>query len=96
MSGFYSTPAWIARRRDQLRREPWCRLCAQRGVRTKATVADHVERHGGDWRRFITGALQSLCRTCHNAVKQSYERTGALRGCDERGMPLDPNHWWRR
>ena len=51
----------------QLLREPFCRECARRGVRTWATVVDHVVPHRGDWQLFIDPANhQSLCERCHN------------------------------
>lgn len=51
----------------RLLREPFCRECARRGVRTWATVVDHVEPHRGDWQLFIDPANhQSLCERCHN------------------------------
>jgi hypothetical protein len=35
--------------------EPLCAYCLQRGLVVPAEIADHVERHGGDWTRFLTG-----------------------------------------
>jgi hypothetical protein len=44
------------------------------------------------------GALQSLCKECHDSVKQSLEKGGAghIRGCDLDGYPLDPRDPWSR
>jgi hypothetical protein len=53
-----------------------------------------VDPHRGDPVKFWKGELQSLCETCHNAVKQAQEKTGVLRGCDTDGIPLDPGHHW--
>lgn len=66
--GWYSLPVWTDDLRPaQLLREPFCRACASRGVRTRATVADHITPHRGDWTLFTDRAnLQSLCETCHN------------------------------
>jgi len=61
---------------------------------TPATVADHVEPHGGDPRKFWRGDLQSLCETCHNAVKKAEETSGHVRGCHADGLPIDPRHHW--
>ena len=38
----------------------------------------------------------ALLRLDHRAdlYKQRMERGGTLAGCDESGMPLDPNHHW--
>ena len=66
--GWYSLRVWTDDLRPaQLLREPWCRECAKRGVRTRATVVDHVRPHKGDWQMFIDPANhQSLCEHCHN------------------------------
>ena len=65
---WYSLPAWTDDLRPvQLLREPWCRECGSRGIRTRATVVDHVEPHCGDWARFIDRSnLQSLCKHHHD------------------------------
>jgi 5-methylcytosine-specific restriction protein A len=64
----YLTPEWQRDLRPaQLLREPFCRECAKRGLRTKATRVDHVVDHKGDWALFSNRAnLQSLCESCHN------------------------------
>lgn len=66
--GWYSLPIWTNDLRPaQLMREPFCRICAARGVRTKATDVDHVVDHKGDWGRFIDrNNLESLCHSCHS------------------------------
>lgn len=66
--GWYSLSIWTDDLRPaQLLREPWCRECAKRGVRTRATVVDHIKPHKGDWQLFIDPANhQSLCEHCHN------------------------------
>ena len=76
---WYSLSVWTDDLRPaQFLREPWCRECAKRGIRTRATVVDHVEPHRGDWARFIDRAnLQSLCKRCHDrktAQEQAEEK----------------------
>lgn len=95
---WYGLARWRKRRVEQLAREPWCASCVNIGRRTPATVADHIEPHRGDEAKFWTGALQSLCLSCHNRHKQSVERGGSplLAGCDADGWPLDRRHWWNR
>jgi hypothetical protein len=45
-------------------------MCLARGIVIVATVADHIEPHGGNWNLFLTGKLQSLCEHCHNSSKR--------------------------
>ena len=72
---------WAERRADQLIREPFCRECAKRDLRVPATDADHIVPHRGDVFQFMTGQLQSLCRSCHSrkTMPEMNQRTGAAR-----------------
>ncbi len=65
---WYSLPVWTQELRPgQLLREPFCRECARKGVRTPATDVDHIRDHRGDWKLFTDpGNLQSLCHSCHS------------------------------
>ncbi|MGQ9088597.1 HNH endonuclease, partial [Klebsiella pneumoniae] len=39
---------------------------------------------------------QGLCKQHHDSTKQRMEKRGTVIGCDESGMPLDPNsHWFK-
>lgn len=58
---------WVERRTVQLLAEPFCRECAMRGQRVRATDVDHVEPHRGDVTKFTKGLLQSLCHSCHSS-----------------------------
>lgn len=73
--GWYSLPIWVKRLRPaQLLREPFCRECAERGIRTPATVVDHVRPFRGDWALFVDEANhQSLCKYHHDR-KTALER----------------------
>ncbi len=78
--GWYLLPIWKDDLRPgQLVREPFCRECAKRGIRTPATVVDHIRPHRGDWALFIDPANhQSLCKSCHDrktAREQAAERS---------------------
>lgn len=84
---------WRKRRAEQLEQSPLCALHLERGELVPATVADHIVPHKGDPVLF-EGPLQSLCATCHNSSKQTFEKSGAIRGCDLRGHPFDPRHPW--
>ena len=69
--GWYAMPIWQAMRADHLLREPFCRECARNGIRTTATVVDHIQPHRGDWQRFTDRAnLQSLCKYHHDKKTQ--------------------------
>ena len=66
--GWYSLAVWTDELRPgQLLREPFCRECAWRGLRTPATDVDHIRDHKGDWTVFTDRSnLQSLCHSCHS------------------------------
>lgn len=50
----------------QLMREPFCRKCAKRGLRTKAEHVDHIIPFRGNWQLFVSpDNHQSLCAVCH-------------------------------
>ena len=72
----YGTWRWQKIRAAQLAGEPLCRMCADQGRVTPASVADHVEPHKGDEDKFWNGKLQSLCKRCHDSDKQREERGG--------------------
>lgn len=65
---WYNLPIWTDDLRPaQLLREPFCRECARRGLRVRATDVDHVQDHKGNWALFIDPANhQSLCHSCHS------------------------------
>ena len=65
---WYSLPIWTKDLRPaQLLREPFCRECAKRGIRTRATVVDHIKPFRGDWTLFVDPANhQSLCKYHHD------------------------------
>ena len=67
---WYKLERWRRRAKHQLRIEPLCRYCVERGVGTLATIADHIEPHRGDPNKFWLGALQSLCKPCHHHGKR--------------------------
>lgn len=65
---WYSLPVWTNQLRPaQLLREPFCRECARRGLRVRATDVDHIQDHKGDWTLFAAEwNLESLCHSCHS------------------------------
>jgi hypothetical protein len=89
----YSTAHWQRLRAHQLREHPLCKFClASRGEVVPATIADHVEPHGGDPNKFFLGELQSLCRPCHDSRKRFMEINGYAPDIGLDGWPIDPLH----
>jgi 5-methylcytosine-specific restriction protein A len=64
----------------------------ERGIVEPATVVDHVEPHRGNWTKFCTGKLQSLCDPCHKSGKRMVELRGYRPDTGVDGFPTDPNH----
>jgi 5-methylcytosine-specific restriction endonuclease McrA len=89
---WYSYERWRRRRRMQLRDEPLCRMCRERGIAVAARIADHIESHRGDWNEFWTSELQSLCVNCHNSRKALVAHRGYDPEIGVDGWPLDQRH----
>jgi hypothetical protein len=89
---WYNRAAWRKRQRHQLMIEPLCRQCAKEGRITAATVVDHCVPHKGDYNSFRTGAVQSLCASCHSSTKAIIEKRGYDTAIGADGMPIDPKH----
>lgn len=102
---------WQLAREDHLRRHPLCVMCSDQGWPTAASVVDHKEaprlrdaKASGDaarisaaWKLFWDrDNWQSLCKPCHDSMKQRLEKSGRLVGCAADGRPLDPRHHWNR
>lgn len=91
----YNRAAWKRLRLAQLAKHPLCWTCASIGKTTPADVVDHHIPHKGSERLFFdAGNLRSMCKTCHDSVKQKQEKTGIMLGSNDQGMPLDENHHW--
>lgn len=79
----------------KLGNDPLCEYCDELGIVSQAFVVDHIERvRNRPDLAFSYDNLASCCYSCHNSFKQSFERTGIIRGCDEHGIPKDKNHHW--
>jgi 5-methylcytosine-specific restriction enzyme A len=89
---WYDSHRWRKRRRAHLMREPLCVMCLRNGRVEPAAIADHIEPHNGNWTAFITGALQSLCKTCYDSQKKVIEARGYSTEIGEDGWPVDPKH----
>ena len=85
----------------KLQQHPLCEYCLNAGKIEVATVVDHIVPvgKGGDAYPPLDH-LMSCCVSCHNRKTRIVEQQGkelspkGIRGCDERGYPLDPNHPW--
>ena len=87
---------WQKAREAWLREHPLCVDHLARGQLVAATVVDHVRPHKGDLKLFWDRHnWQSLCKNCHDSIKQAKERSGIIRGCDLSGIPIDPSHPWK-
>lgn len=63
---YYKTKIWLKIRSIQLRKAPICEVCLsghQKRLRL-ASVCDHKEGWT-DWKSFVSGPFQSLCREHH-------------------------------
>jgi 5-methylcytosine-specific restriction endonuclease McrA len=89
---WYGLGRWKTRAHFQLRQHPLCRYCLDKNVVTIAVIADHVVPHRGDWNAFWLGALQSLCKTCHESGKKYAENRGFRSDIGADGWPVDPKH----
>lgn len=85
---WYSTAAWKHIRRWQLAQEPLCRMCAEVGDTTAATVCDHIEPHRGDAEKFWSGPFQSLCAAHHSRDKQREENGRKVMRYGADGYPI--------
>jgi 5-methylcytosine-specific restriction protein A len=88
----YGTQRWRRKAARQLLLEPLCRTCQAKGRVTAASVADHIVPHRGDVEAFWSNELQSLCKWCHDVVKQREEARGHSDALDGDGWPVDPRH----
>jgi 5-methylcytosine-specific restriction enzyme A len=89
---WYQLNIWRKRAKHQLREEPLCRYCLQDGKAIPAAIVDHVVPHRGNWNEFRLGAVQSLCRNCHESRKKLIEHRGYDPTIGPDGYPVDPRH----
>lgn len=102
---------WQQARIEWLAKHPCCVMCQQRGLVVPASVVDHIEPPRlaeaklSGCQEAVREALrlfwnrrnwQSLCKRCHDSVKQAQESSGKVSGCGLDGVPLDAGHHWRQ
>lgn len=96
---WYKLPQWRGpggRRTIQLAKVPWCETCERDGKVKQANVANHKVPHRGDPHLFWHGALESVCKDCHDSKIQSAEAQGFRTDLGDDGWPIDPNHPFNR
>lgn len=75
MSKFYTRKIWQKARKVILSKEPFCRMCRERGVLTIATDVDHIIPLKVDQSLALAeDNLQPLCKACHNAKTKEDEK----------------------
>ena len=105
------TSAWQGARDGHLRSHPLCAEHERRGEIEAAAIVDHIKApklrdaiESGDADRIAEARAlfwdrtnwQSLCKFCHDSIKQRFEKSGRVAGCGPDGRPLDGGHHWNR
>jgi len=68
---------WQKAREQYLNEHPLCVFCERNGRTAGAKVVDHIVAHRGDMVLFWDQTnWQSLCKPCHDSVKQAEEAAG--------------------
>ncbi len=88
-----NSAAWQRLRASVLAGEPLCRHCTAEGRTVVATDVDH--RDGNPGNNDLLN-LQPLCHEHHSRKTAQDHGKRVNHGCDEHGMPLDPDHPWNR
>ena len=95
----YKTKAWRKLRIAAFERDGYrCQMCGVGvcGGRThpRSAVGDHKEPHRNDPALFYAlSNVQTLCKRCHDSLKQAQEKRGYSREVDpSTGWPIDNNH----
>lgn len=91
------TYKWQQASKAYLKKHPLCVRHEEEGRAISATVVDHKIPHRNDMKLFWDrNNWQGLCKPCHDSYKQRLEKSGTVTGCNEAGIPIDPNHHWSR
>ncbi len=88
----YNLKAWERLSKHKLEVSPICELCLKIDRIVPSVHVHHVKeiKDGGDIFPALDGLL-AVCISCHNRIHSS---SGAIKGCNEKGEPLDPAHEW--
>jgi 5-methylcytosine-specific restriction enzyme A len=89
--------AWQQARKGFLKSHCYCAICLKKNKITIGNIVDHIKPHRGDQQLFWDKTnWQTLCKTCHDSIKQRFEKSGTIAGCSVDGVPVDPNHHWNK
>ena len=89
----YRTAEWKRLQAAQLKKQPLCERCLNRGVEVRATIVHHRMPHRGNLSlMFDPMNLESVCKPHHDGAIQADERRGYSAAVDVNGYPIDPNH----
>jgi len=101
---FYQSAAWKALRRQALKRDGHrCTVCKVSVAGKGQARVDHIKRIKDGGAPLNINNVRVLCVE-HDAQSHREKGTGSthrderfvITGCDATGLPLDPNHPWRR
>lgn len=97
----YGSPAWRYLRLKVKDRDVWlCQSCLRAGKEKMVGFRDpvhHKKPHNGNRDLFFDiDNLESICQSCHDSSMKIFEKSGYIPGCDINGLPIDPNHFWRK
>ncbi|EKK5245560.1 HNH endonuclease [Cronobacter sakazakii] len=85
----YNTKRWYRLRYHQLHKQPLCEFHLKRNQVVSASIVDHIAPHKGDETLFHDpDNLQSLCKRCHDSVKQRLEKGGTVTEFDSEGRVI--------
>lgn len=94
----HKTKRWQDLRWSVLTRDLFtCQICGRIEGETSKLVCDHIEPHRGDVEKFWSGPFQTLCKPCHDGVKQKEEVAARAAGLDVYGgKPASYRPEWLR
>jgi len=93
MGDVTSSRRWAEASKRHRANNPLCVFCQRAGRVTAAEVVDHiVPRTVAPQLTWVESNWQSLCKHCHNVIKQRQELYGFHDEIDRSGWPIDPLH----
>jgi 5-methylcytosine-specific restriction endonuclease McrA len=94
----HKTARWEKLRWSVLLRDQFtCQICFRLEGDTSRLVCDHVEPHRGNVEKFWAGPFQTLCKGCHDGVKQKEEIAARAAGLEVYGgKPASYRPEWLR